>query len=282
MSFRSCFTHNTNVWATLHRELANVNAHPALHAPAVQGAITSSAVPRAAACGLVAARAQAAAPDVCTAVPLLAGPLHQACARLGHCLQGCCEQQRGQCVALCLRAGRSPAPHVPAAQVGPPVGVMPLDADTRTWWSQDETHGIGMRVCEHLTDAVRVRCARCAAGVTGRPCKACGMHASCLACAVRTAAWHRTGAGLGWSCRRCRGSPPARQARHPAGRHCGGCCCGRGAAAGPDVLVQSCAVSQACCAPVAAGPGLKVCQQADLAAKPLATGKTQTWFVLGG
>ena len=37
------------------------------------------------------------------------------------------------------------------------MGIMPLDYDTRTWWSADPEHGIGMRPCGHLDDTVRVR-----------------------------------------------------------------------------------------------------------------------------
>ena len=40
------------------------------------------------------------------------------------------------------------------------MGIMPLDHDTRTWWSADPDHGIGMRLCAHLDDTVRVSSSR--------------------------------------------------------------------------------------------------------------------------
>ena len=37
------------------------------------------------------------------------------------------------------------------------MGIMPLDYDTRQWWSHEGVHGIGMRPCSILNDIVRVR-----------------------------------------------------------------------------------------------------------------------------
>ena len=36
------------------------------------------------------------------------------------------------------------------------MGIMPLDYDTRKWWSYEGVHGIGMRPCSILNDIVRV------------------------------------------------------------------------------------------------------------------------------